>query len=484
MIILNIFGFSLKNKSDTQRHLKQFHAYVQTQFNLKINSIQCDHGWEFYNNELKSFFTNNGALLRFSCPHTSQQNGKAEWMIRTITNSIHTLRPILADPTDFTPHQSAPLPSLPAGTNQPPTTELPPPSNQQPPIPHLSTSPLIQPIQPFPLTYSRRSSQQPRPQPPPPAPLISIPTSHKTTVQIPQWFNSIKEEYDALIKNRTWDLVPKPSDANAHLHVYIDDIILTGSSSEFLNRIIKALNVEFAMTDLVALFLGYLCHQKKSGLHPSQEKYANDILQRAHMQAYNPCKTPVDTNSKLATNSGDLISGKGSSVPYLHQTRHRLHSPAIQQLTAYSDADWAGCPDSRRSTSDYCVFLGPNLISWSSKCQLTVSRSSAEAEYRVVANAIAKACWLCSLLQELSLPLKSGIVVFGDCWVYMTSNPIQHQHTKQIEIDIHFVWEKVALGEAKVFHIPSTRQFANLFKKGLPSPLLTKFRDTLCLRKG
>ena len=77
----------------------------------------------------------------------------------------------------------------------------------------------------------------------------------------------------------------------------------------------------------------------------------------------------------------------------------------VRSLTAYSDADWAGCPDSRRSTSGYCVFLGDTLVSWSSKRQTTVSRSSVEAEYRAVAHAVAECCWLRQLLQELHLPL-------------------------------------------------------------------------------
>jgi hypothetical protein len=75
----------------------------------------------------------------------------------------------------------------------------------------------------------------------------------------------------------------------------------------------------------------------------------------------------------------------------------------VDKLTAYSDADWTGCPDSRRSTSGYCVYLDDTLVSWSSKRQTTVSRSSAEAEYRAVAHVVAECCWLQQLLQELHL---------------------------------------------------------------------------------
>lgn len=79
----------------------------------------------------------------------------------------------------------------------------------------------------------------------------------------------------------------------------------------------------------------------------------------------------------------------------------QLHHSSSTDLIPYSDVDWGGCPSTRRSTSGYCVFLGDNLVSWSSKRQLTVSRSSIEAVYREVANVVAETCWLRNLLREL-----------------------------------------------------------------------------------
>ncbi|XP_014660828.1 uncharacterized protein LOC106804376 [Setaria italica] len=142
----------------------------------------------------------------------------------------------------------------------------------------------------------------------------------------------------------------------------------------------------------------------------------------------------------------------------------------VDSLTAYSDADWAGCPDSRRSTSGYCVYLGDTLVSWSSKHQSTISHSSAELEYRAVARAVAKCCWLRQLLHNLHVPIASATVVYCDnvTAIYMTANPVHHHRTKYIEIDIHFVREKVALGQIRFLHVPSAHQYADIMTKDLP----------------
>ncbi|GKG14472.1 ribonuclease H-like domain-containing protein, partial [Tanacetum coccineum] len=106
----------------------------------------------------------------------------------------------------------------------------------------------------------------------------------------------------------------------------------------------------------------------------------------------------------------------------------QLYASPTTHLTAYSDADWESCPTTRRSTSAYCVFLGDNLLSWSSKRQHTISRSSDEAEYRGVANVVTETAWLRNLLHELHTPLQSATLIYCDnvSAVYMSSNPVQH----------------------------------------------------------
>jgi hypothetical protein len=169
---------------------------------------------------------------------------------------------------------------------------------------------------------------------------------------------------------------------------------------------------------------------------------------------------------------------------YVRGTLHMglvIHPSSQQELIVYSDTDWAGCPVTRTSTSGYAVFLGDSLISWSSKRQNTVSRSSAEAEYRAVANAVAEATWLRQLLTELHTPLHKTTLVFCDniSTICMSKNPVQHQRTKHVEIDLHFVRERVALGDVRVLHVPTTSQFADIFTKGLPTSVFSEFRSSL-----
>ncbi|GJU71854.1 ribonuclease H-like domain-containing protein [Tanacetum coccineum] len=255
---------------------------------------------------------------------------------------------------------------------------------------------------------------------------------------------------------------------------------------------------EFAMTDFGALnyFLGISVMRDSSGLFLSQKKYAVEILEKAHMVNCNPSRTPVDAESKLGVD-GDPVSDPtlyqslADSLQYLTFTRpdlsyavQQLFSSSTTNLVAYSTSDWAGCPTTRRSTSGYYVFLGNNPLSWSSKRQPTLSRSSAEAEYRGVANVVAETCWLRNLLHEMHTPLSSVTLVYCDnvSAIYLSCNPVQHQRTKHIEIDIHFVRDLVAAGQVRVLHVPSRYQFAYIFTKGLPSSLFEEFRFSLSVR--
>ncbi|KAK4354383.1 hypothetical protein RND71_026577 [Anisodus tanguticus] len=161
-----------------------------------------------------------------------------------------------------------------------------------------------------------------------------------------------------------------------------------------------------------------------------------------------------------------------------------LYPSSTSTLVSYTDADWGGCPDTKRSTSGYCMFLGNNLVSWSAKHQSTLSLSSAEAEYRGVANVVSESYWLRNLLLELHSPIQKATLVYCDniSAIYLSNNPVQHQRTKHIEMDIHFVRKKVARGQVRICHVPSRYQIADIFTKGLPSVLFEDFRDSLSIR--
>nr|GEX26100.1 ribonuclease H-like domain-containing protein [Tanacetum cinerariifolium] len=215
------------------------------------------------------------------------------------------------------------------------------------------------------------------------------------------------------------------------------------------------------MTDLGALnyFLGISATRHSTGLFLSQKQYDIELLARAHMTNCNPSRTPVDTDSKLVLKichymhdprEPHLVALK-RILRYIRGTLDfgfHLYSSTTISLVGYTDADWTGCPSTRRSTSGYCVFIGENLLSWSSKRQQTISLSSAEAEYWGVANVIAETAWLRNLLRELHSPLSDATLVYCDnvSATYLSANPVQHQRTKYIEIDIHFVRDLVIDG--------------------------------------
>ncbi|RVW69330.1 Retrovirus-related Pol polyprotein from transposon RE1 [Vitis vinifera] len=179
-----------------------------------------------------------------------------------------------------------------------------------------------------------------------------------------------------------------------YLVVYMDDIVITSSDQDA---------------------------QSSSGVVLSQRKYALDILKETGMLDCKPLDTPMDPNVKLVPGQGEPLGDPGryrrlvGKLNYLTITRPDISFPVSvtpcqgvlyenrghTQVVGYTDADWAGSPTDRRSTSGYCVFIGGNLISWKSKKQDVVARSSAEAEYQAMALATCELIWLRHLLQEL-----------------------------------------------------------------------------------
>ncbi|XP_070662215.1 uncharacterized mitochondrial protein AtMg00810-like [Malus domestica] len=303
------------------------------------------------------------------------------------------------------------------------------------------------------------------------------------------------------------------------LLLYVDDIILTGNSHSVIQQVINFLTSEFDIKDLGELhyFLGIQVIKTATGLFLSQSKYILDLLQKVEMVDCKPCDTPCLPYNRLVKDDGTPYNNPTAyrsivgALQYLtftrsgiafsvHQVCQFMQSPMMSHFTtikrilrylkgtlsvgmsytrgdlllkAFSDADWAGDPNDRRSTTGLVVFLGNNPISWSSKKQQTVSRSSTEAEYRAMSTTSVELDWIQQLLEFLHVQPARPPVLFCDnlSAIALSFNPVQHQRTKHIEIDVHFVRERVAQTKLCVQFVSSREQFADILTKGLSTPL-------------
>nr|GEU94858.1 ribonuclease H-like domain-containing protein [Tanacetum cinerariifolium] len=287
--------------------------------------------------------------------------------------------------------------------------------------------------------------------------------SHVHALSDPNWKEAILDEYNALITNGWWVLVLRPANINVVRSMWIFKHKFNADGSLTRHKARLVVNGRNQQQAPSSAFLQRII----ASLH-------KEILERAHMQNCNPCRTPVDTESKLGSD-GDLVCFYMDDPRDPHFTTLKrilfyvrgtldyglpLHVSSTTQLSAYTDADWAGCPVTRRSTSRYCVFLSDNLLSWSEKRQVTLYRSNAEAEYQGVPNVVVETAWIRNLLCELYTPLFTATLVYCDnvSAIYMSANPVQRQHTKHIEFDIYFVRDFVASGQVRVLHVPSRFQ--------------------------
>jgi histone deacetylase 1/2 len=310
--------------------------------------------------------------------------------------------------------------------------------------------------------------------------------------------------------------------------VYVDDILLTGSNSELLHKLINLLSSEFKLRDLgmVHYFLGIEVKPTSMGILLSQQKYATDIIRRAGMSSCKPVDTPSSPSSALTTLTGALYFDSTKyrqivgALQYLTFTRpdicyavnkvcQFMHAPTedhwaavkhilryLQATTSYglhvtrgsplslhgfTDADWADSVDDRKSTGGYLVYLGNTPISWKSGKQYTIARSSTEAEYKALADGTAEILWLRSLLSELQLSSPPMTTLWCDNLgaTFLSVNPVFHARTKHVEVDYHFVRDRVAKKEIQVRFISSKDQLADVLTKPLSSTLFAYFRSKL-----
>nr|GEU68013.1 ribonuclease H-like domain-containing protein [Tanacetum cinerariifolium] len=260
-------------------------------------------------------------------------------------------------------------------------------------------------------------------------------------------------------------------------HKYLVD----GTLSRYKARLMENGSTQLEGIDIDETFslvvkLGIFVTRDSLGMFLSQRKYAPEILEQAGMISCNSSRTLVNTESKLG-DDGDSVSDQtlyrslAGSLQYLTFT-HPDISYAVQHVCLYMhdprephfsylmrilryvrDADWAGFPTTQRLTSGYYVFLGNNLLFWSSMRQPMLSLSSAEADYC----GVAETCWFRNLLRKLHTPLSFATLVYCDnvSVVYLSSNLVQYQRTKHIEIDIVFVRDLVIVGQVRFLHVPS-----------------------------
>ena len=279
------------------------------------------------------------------------------------------------------------------------------------------------------------------------------------------------------------------------LIIYVDDMIITGDDLEEIESLKRNLFQEFEMKDLGDLkyFLGIEVLRSQRGIFFRQRKYILDILAETGLLECKPADTPIAVNHGLQNNDKAELTDRSryqrlvGKLIYLSHTRpdidyavgivsQFMHRPQTYHMEAvlricrylkgttghgvlfsksdnldihgYTDADWAGNPNDRRSTVGYFIFVGGNLVTWRSKKQKVVALSSAEAEFCGIKSGLTEIMWLRRLMKELSLAPSRKCRLYCDnkAAISISENPVQHDRTKHVEVDRHFIKENIERG--------------------------------------
>ncbi|CAN6711055.1 unnamed protein product [Malus baccata var. baccata] len=287
-------------------------------------------------------------------------------------------------------------------------------------------------------------------------------------------------------------------------------MIITGDDSEEMMKLEQNLATEFEMKNLGDLkyFLGVEVARSSRGIFLSQRKYVLDLLKETGMLGCKPVDTPIVEKHYLGIYPDQEPVDKGryqrlvGRLIYLAHTlsvvSQFMHSPSVDHMAVvmwilaylksapgkgifyknsghlriegFTDVDWAGDVTDRRSTSGYFTFVGGNLVTWRSKKQNMVSRSSAGAEFRGIAHGICEVLWLRKLLDGLGFKAKEATSLYCDnkSAREIAENPVQHDRTKQVEVDRHFIKEKLEKKIVSILFLNSEEQLADILTQHMP----------------
>ncbi|GJX13507.1 retrovirus-related pol polyprotein from transposon TNT 1-94 [Tanacetum coccineum] len=266
------------------------------------------------------------------------------------------------------------------------------------------------------------------------------------------------------------------------VQIYVDDIIFASTDPKACDIFSNEMSSKFQMSMMgqMSFFLGLQVSQNPRGIFINQSKFALEILKKFRMDSCDPVDTPMVDRLKL--DEGPLEILASPTKKHLEALKHvfwylrgtinwGLWYPkdTAMALTAYADADHAGCQDTRRSTSGSAQFLGDKLVSWSSKKQKSTAISTTEAEYIAMYGCCAQILWMRSQLTNYGFVFNK-ILLYCDnrSAIALCCNNVQHSRSKYIDIRHHFIREQVEKGVVELYFMTTDYQLADIFTKALP----------------